>query len=193
MDKAKVLCFCGADGAGKSALARLYAVWLWRCGCRVRVAWLRGSHTLASVLARLLSRFQVFRGSCNPYYGICVPHRLKRLWVWVELFSLLPVLFARFHIPRSLGYVVVGERGLLDFLVWLVVTLRDPSVAGSVVGRFVLGLARRVCFNVYVHADLNTLVARRRGSPEEPLLPLQLAVYDAVARVCGLLGRQHHW
>lgn len=182
----RMLCFCGADGAGKTALARLYAGWLKLHGCRVRVVGLRGTHTVASVLARFLSWFQVFRGPCNPYYGICIPSRLRRLWVWVEFFSILPVLFARFLVPRALGYLVVGERGLIDFLVWLIVTLRDLGVVRSVVGRFILCLARQVCFNVYIRARLNVLYARRRGFPEEPLLPMQLAVYDVVTRAYGL-------
>jgi len=33
----------------------------------VRIHWFRGSHLLASILARFSSCFKVFHGACNPY------------------------------------------------------------------------------------------------------------------------------
>lgn len=176
------VCFFGPDGSGKSTVARgLFYVFQGR-GFRVRVVWMRGSHTLASLLARLLSRFQVFRGVCNPYYRVCIPGRLKPLWVWIEFFSALPVVLLRFVLPGLAGYTVIGERSLLDFLVWLIVTLRDPCIPRSLPGKAILSIAYSLSDNpIYIYADLQTLLARRRGSVETPLIPVQLRVYGKLA------------
>ncbi len=178
----KIQCFCGADGAGKTTLATLYALWLRNQGLKVRVSWLRGTHTIASIIARFLRKFRVFEGSCNPYYNICIPVKLKQIWVWIEFFSMLPIFFLRFLIPSLLGYVVIGERGLIDFVVWLIITLRDPNIIQSLVSRFVLVLSQRTCFNIYVYADLGVLLARRKHSRDEHLLPIQLIVYNAIVK-----------
>lgn len=180
------LCLFGVDGSGKTSLARGVAAYLGVRGFRVSVVWMRGTHTAASLLARMLARFSVFRGSCNPYYGVCIPSRMRRLWLWVEFLSVLPVVLLRFVVPRLSGRVVVAERSFADFLVWLVVTLGWGGVVGSFVGRSVASLMFSLCGRVvYVRADLDTLVGRRRGSREEGLIPLLLRVYDAVAGAIG--------
>jgi len=69
------LCLFGPDGSGKSTLANHVAGWFRGRGFCVAVVWLRGTHTLASIFARLLARFSRFRGPCNPYYWICVPRK----------------------------------------------------------------------------------------------------------------------
>ena len=136
------ICLFGPDGSGKSTLANHIAGWFRGRGFCVVVVWLRGTHTLASIFARFLARFSRFRGPCNPYYWICVPRVLRWLWVWVEFFSILPIVFFRFVVPRFLGCVVVAERCLVDFLVWLMVSLRWFGVVGCFVGRVVLVLHR---------------------------------------------------
>jgi energy-coupling factor transporter ATP-binding protein EcfA2 len=178
----RVLCFFGADGSGKSTLARLVALHLSLKGYRVGVSWLRGTHTLASLLARFLSRFETLRGPCNPYYNICVPGKLRSLWLSLELISVLPVVLWRFVLRRRLLNLVVAERSPVDFLVWLILTLRSTGVAGGIVGRVVLALSLRACDDmVYVRADRGVLAERRRGEREEALIPVQLAIYDRVA------------
>ena len=48
---------------------------------------------------------------------------MKNLWVWIEFYSTLPILFLRFMLPRASGYLVVAERGAINFLVWITITL----------------------------------------------------------------------
>ena len=103
------------------------------------------------------------------------------MWVWIEFYSMLPILFFRFMLPRALGYLVVAERGLIDFLVWITMTTRQPRVLTSIIGRFTMALARKTT-NIYVRADLKILQKRRRTSPETPSLSIQLKVYDAIAK-----------
>ena len=148
---------------------------------------MRGTHTLASLLARFLSRFSAFKGFCNPYYMICVPRRLQPLWLWIELASLLPVVLARMVIPSARGRVVVAERSPIDFLVWLAITLGRVDAVKSFVGRVAISLALSTCKRiVYVRADESTLMRRRRGSPEKRFIPIELRIYDTIAKALGV-------
>ncbi|WP_167828094.1 hypothetical protein [Thermoproteus tenax] len=175
-----MLCLFGPDGSGKSTLARSLV------SEDVSIAWMRGSHTFVSLLARFLSRFRVFRGGCNPYFGICVPPPLKPLWVWLELLSAFPVVLLKYVFPKAAGRRVVGERSPVDLLVWLVLTLRDAEILSGPVARLALALHKMACpRSLYVRADLDVLRARRAGSPEAGLLDVELAVYDKLAQAIG--------
>jgi len=166
----------GADGSGKTTTTKLLQLHFSRYG-GICVHWFRGSHLFVSILVRFLHRFRSFRGSCNPYYRICVPERLKRVWVFLEFVSILPHLFARFLLRRICS--VVCDRGLLDFLIWLIVTLDAPWVLRSVIGRLLLGLISRENV-VYLYADLDTLV--KRADTPKGFIAKELAVYGVLAK-----------
>jgi hypothetical protein len=167
----------GADGSGKTTTTKFLQLHFSRYGDAC-VHWFRGSHLFASILARFLHGFKSFRGSCNPYYRICVPERLKRVWVFLEFVSILPHLFARFLLGR-ICRVVVCDRGLLDFIVWLVVTLDAPWILRSVIGRLLLGLVSRENV-VYLYADLDTLV--KRADTPKGFIAKELAIYGVLAK-----------
>lgn len=177
-----LICLCGPDGSGKTTLAVAIKRYLEGKGVRARISWIRGSHGIASLVARFLRLFAAFRGPCNPYYEICVPRGMRDLWIFLEVASAVPLYVARHVLPRALGLLVVGERCLLDFLVWLLITV-GADVAKSPPARLVarLGLAEA---HVCVTADLETL--RRRRRPRDSLLEEQLAIYSALARSLGV-------
>ena len=54
--------FCGPDDSGKSTVSRALYVYLRLKGFDTCLHWVRGSHLLASILLRFLSRFSEFRG-----------------------------------------------------------------------------------------------------------------------------------
>jgi len=87
--------FFGPDGSGKTTVAKALARELESHSFNVKISWMRGTHTLASLLARFLSKFTIFRGPDNPYYGISVPCGMRRLWQLLEFISVLPVLLFR--------------------------------------------------------------------------------------------------
>ncbi len=173
-----LICLSGPDGAGKSTIARKAAAILLRRGIKVRISWMRGTHTLASIIARFLRKFGAFRGEQNPYFKISIPSKFKAMWQLIEFISMLPVWIIKFAIPSYIGYSVIGERCLIDFIVWISITTRDPHFVDGYLGRISLALAMRSSQNVYVRADLETLKNRRRA--EHSLLSKQLALYDLI-------------
>ena len=144
------MCFFGPDGSSKTTLAKALVRELEDRGFNVRILWMRGTHTLASLLARLLSKFSSFRGFDNPYYGISIPKNVKRIWQLIEFVSVLPVLLIRFILPRLLGYIVIAERYLPDFLVWVMLTTRDIGYLRSLEAKFILALSMKEYVKVYV-------------------------------------------
>jgi hypothetical protein len=167
----------GADGSGKTTATKLLLLYFSRYSDAC-VHWFRGSHLFAFILARFLHRFSSFRGSCNPYYSICVPKKLKSVWVFLEFVSILPHLFARFLLKRFCK-VVVCDRGLLDFVVWLVATLDSPWILNTLIGKFLLALVSRENV-VYLYADVGTL-AGRADAPRE-FVAKELAIYSVLAK-----------
>jgi len=165
----------GCDGSGKTTLAKVLASYLSRYGS-VRVFWFRGSHLFASLLLRALSRFGAFRGGCNPYYGVCVPGRLRRLWIHVEFWSAMPYILLRALLSRVFDFLVC-DRGVADFIAWVVATLGYPRFLSTLYGRFLLRLASREGA-VYLYADRDVLV--RRADVPAGFVRRELAVYSAL-------------
>ena len=181
--KASIICFFGPDGSGKSTLAKALARRLHNENLKVKLSWMRGSHTLASLLAKFLSRFSCFRGHDNPYYGISLPQRFRKFWQLIELVSVFPVVLFRFIIP-SITKTVIAERYLPDFIVWVAVTTKDEGFLKSTWAKFLLAITSKAQIRIYVTADIRELVRRRNISNEDFLLT-QIKPYDIIAQAIG--------
>ena len=169
----KDITLSGADGSGKTTVARLLISILSNHGS-VCFHWFRGSHLLASILAKILSRVKSFRGNCNPYYMFSVSDRLKSLWVHIEFWSLIPHVFTRFFLRIFCDYLVC-DRGFLDFIIWIIATLDRPS--------FLLRLAY-IENPVYLYADPNILF-KRSDAPKNFVFK-ELLIYNSLAKNLSL-------
>jgi thymidylate kinase len=174
----------GPDGSGKTTLAKAVAGKLEGNGFNVRISWMRGTHMLSSLLARFLSKFATFKGFDNPYYGISIPCRMKKLWQLIEFVSAMPILLVRFMLPSFLGYTVIAERYIPDFLVWIVITTDEPGYLSSISARFLLALASSTKVKIYVKADFQKLIERRKDMNRSFIMK-QLILYEKLAKSIG--------
>ena len=175
-----LICLFGPDGSGKTTIASILAILLSRYGFNVRVSWMRGTHLFASILARFLSNFQLFRGYDNPYYGLTIPKRFRVFWQLVESISVIPILLVKFIIPQLLGYIIICDRFIPDFLVWVALTTRDLKFLNSFTAKFMFKLLFKVEVKIYITASLSTLV--RRSGEKYSYLSRQLKLYDRIVK-----------
>ncbi|AFK50600.1 Thymidylate kinase-like protein [Thermogladius calderae 1633] len=175
MGRAVVL--SGCDGSGKTTIVRLLSSYL-ASSYRASTHWLRGSHLHVSLLYRLLSKTRAFSGADNPYYKLSVPPGLRGLFALLEFTGFLPQLFAR-RLRLAFSDVVVCDRGVLDFLVWVSATLKYKSFLGTMLGKFLLALALKER-PVVLTARLDVL--RRRADVPSSFLKTEYAYYSVLAR-----------
>jgi thymidylate kinase len=173
----------GSDGSGKTTLARALVEELRRRGLKPVIAWMRGTHTLASIIARILAKFSEFRGQDNPYYGVSIPNSMRRLWQLLEFMSVLPLLLVKLVLPSILGYTVIAERYIPDFLAWVSTTTRDENYLERLEARFMLALSAKANVRIYVTASEAELIKRRSGEVGEKFLSRQLKLYDRLAKL----------
>ncbi|KXA89793.1 hypothetical protein AKJ66_04300 [candidate division MSBL1 archaeon SCGC-AAA259E22] len=179
-----IICLFGPDGSGKSTLANMLARKFQDRNRNVKVSWMRGSHTVASVLAKLLSNSPTFRGDENPYYDIKIPEKMRRLWQIIEFMSALPVILLRFVLPALLGRTVVCDRYVPDFVVWVALTTDDREYPSKPEARFLLKLSTKCDYRVYVYASQERLEEREKKDGTS-LGSGQAELYSSIAKSIG--------
>ena len=75
--------------------------------------------------------------------------------------------------------MLVCDRGFMDFIVWVIVTLEHPSFLSSIYGRFLLRLTA-LEGPVYLYADVDTLAGR--ADVPRSFIARELIAYNILAR-----------
>jgi thymidylate kinase len=159
----RAIIFFGPDGSGKTTQADILLQELTRKGIKCKRFWMRSLHTLAFLISKiamnLLSLHNVYE--FREKYAV----RLRRLWYFIELISILPLVI-RFYILLYKGYVVIADRFIIDWIVSLAYVMRDESFINSRYAKLVLKFIPRNSLLIFLDADYNAIV-KRRGSDTE--------------------------
>lgn len=171
-----IICLFGPDGSGKSTIARKLSESYRSRGVNIKVRWMRGTHTLASVLVKVVLKRYLSGDSTNPFQNLRVPAKMRGLWQVIEFFSTLPVILSKFVIPSLFGSFIVAERFSVDYVIWVSQVTDDKDYVNSFAARFYLALARKTRVRLYVTATIDELA--NRSKLDRASLSTQVRFYD---------------
>jgi len=178
--KGALIVLGGPDGSGKTTLALMLLNYFATRGLRSKIVRIRGTHTLAYALMLFLRRFNIFKGNELHYYNFRVPSRLKDLWLIIELVSVLPLIVLYYYIYRMIYDIIIAERGVLDFAVWVLTGVRPrmSSPFTRVLLNVALSLALRFK-TIYITAKKEVLLERKQL--ERSLINNMHCIYELLA------------
>lgn len=101
----------------------------------------------------------------------------------IEFISILPIILARYVFPRLLGYLIIAERYIPDFLVWVSTTTNDTEYLKCLEARFLLALSSKAEVKIHVTASKGELLRRKGNELNEKFLDKQLILYEKMARL----------
>lgn len=173
-----LILFTGPEGSGKTTLALTLKRRLENSGYRVKVVRIRGTHTLAYLLAMFLKKVFKFHGEELHYYKMWVPKHLEKFWLLIEFISVIPLIFLYYHLYR-ISHIVISERSLVDLVVWVLGGLKSKNLlVKSFFFRTMLIFTSKYK-PIYITANLNDLVERK---PYEEELIINLFPYYELFR-----------
>ncbi len=187
----RVVVFFGSDGTGKTTQAQLLMKEFRDRGYKVSRAWIRGRHSLAFFISRLLLKLGFKGYFVAPYApgGKILDSRTlkgKRIWSLIEFVSVVPLIIRRMYVPLLLGYKVVAERYVVDTVIY------NSYYLGSsfdFYARILMHMIPKGSLIVHMDASLNDVMSRRTDDlVSEKFIEYQLTSYRKYANVLHALS-----
>ncbi len=175
----------GADASGKTSVSRLLYLYFKKKGRKPVIVRIRGTHSIAYIAYRFLSKFRTFRGEGLHYYNFKLPEKIKSFWLIIELLSVILKMFIHYYAYFIFYNVVISERGPLDFFIWVITGIK-PNFNSRITRIFFrLALTWVLYFNtIYIRADIATLIQRK--PVEKKLIKDTFPLYETLARLLNL-------
>jgi len=172
MSPPKLVVLYGPDGVGKSTHVEILMDILRSRGYKVRIVWLRGPHTLAFLLSKMLMKAGRKRSIVNPAGRVkTLPligsNRIgKQVWAFIEFISVLPLILIKVIIPLKLGYIIVADRYVFDVIISTSFYIDDLSFVDHRLAKLLKKLIPPDSLLIHLDTDYNTLRQRRGDSVE---------------------------
>lgn len=187
----RVIVFFGPDGTGKSTQAQLLIGYLKSHGRRTRIAWLRGRHSLAFVIAKFFTKlgyYRIVKVPSGVVYRVFDPGllpKLQRFWGVIEFLSVLPWIILRIYLPRVLGYTVVAERYVVDTVVYISYWLGYDFLR-SFLAKVLLNFIPKGSILIHLDAETQDLLERlkriRYDIATQDYIVFQQRVYRVISK-----------
>ena len=116
MSRSRVIAFTGTVGSGKSTHMKLLCSKLKRKGLKTRVSFLKTGHLFAFILEISLARIVASkRKDVSPIRALVEERpilfrRIFRLWLGLDLISIILKFLAGIYFPLRLGYIILVEE-----------------------------------------------------------------------------------
>mgnify|MGYP000722278044 CR=1 FL=1 len=161
-----IVAFCGPDGSGKTTHARLIYHTLCSKHVRVRYARLRSHHMIMYMVIKFLQLCGVLPRTSSPMeLDFSIRHKFSKarsLLALLELVSAISWIILNIKLPKALGYSIVAERYIPDFLVSLRILTPNHKMK---ITRLANSLMKRLCRNaiiIFLYSEPPILVERKR-------------------------------
>ncbi len=165
-----IIAFTGPDGAGKTTQARLLQRYLHAKGQRISYVRLRSHHLIAYLVLMIFRCTGIVSDISSPRITdyrireIAGRKSLRYILILIETFSALIWLFVNVKLKEKVGYTIIAERYVIDFLVSLQVSLsflndrRLCMIILKIMSRFV-----NKSINIYLYGDNDELLKRKKN------------------------------
>ena len=189
--KGRLICIIGADGTGKTTVARDVMDALERRGVHCHYTWFRFQHLLSLPLlayCRLAGLIHYVYADGTRYGGweFYRSRIMKRIAPWLVGLDAWVLGLVRVRLPLWRGETVVCDRFVYDTLVDLMVATRDGRVHHRLVGRLLLKIVPRDAPVVCLDLPEGIILARRPSMAHDPHLSLRRRYYLELAGELGL-------
>jgi len=196
-----IIALSGPDGTGKTSCAKMLNALLQKRGITTKRVWIKHVHTFAYIIVRILeiiNRKHVVRS----YSGTFVVHSMARygkLWVWIELWSILLLIFkiyiyAKFlDITKRNSTTIIADRYILDSLVHITISLIlvKRVINENDIDRLMASLPFKVLrsflvkstLTILLDGDVDVLIKRKKDKHDpRNYLSLQRLLYKLISK-----------
>ncbi|MFX0139435.1 MAG: hypothetical protein ACFFDN_37690 [Candidatus Hodarchaeota archaeon] len=186
-----LIIFFGPDGSGKTTQALLLCKYLRVKKLPVSYIWVRGRHTLAYLLSNFFIKIGYFKKIKVPNgmtYKIFDPSILPKInffWKIIEVISILPIIFIKYHIPRIFGFIIIADRYIIDTIAYLSYYFEIQFLKGFLT-RFLFMLIPTNCILFHIDAKTDILISRLKYDIATlDYIKFQKKIYQKLGEILG--------